>query len=219
LLFLSDMDRYMNPWIASRVSEREVKVEAVLPAPIQEDFGELDWVLGLSSYALLEENYFIYSSFRDGQAQIYLVDLGKRTSRELDTPYAYIRSVRHVSKGQVVFLGKMTNAEDMVVELRLDVPEGKPRYRAINRQDQRTNLLLPSNFISLPQTIQIRVLIEEYRVPVHVVYYPPLNPNYLGGRPDELPPAIIEMHGGPALMADQGLDWTKQYFTSRGWAW
>jgi hypothetical protein len=63
--------------------------------------------------------------------------------------------------------------------------------------------LLPSNFISLPQATQIRVLLEEYRIPVHVVYYPPLNPDYLGGRPDEhLLPAIMEMYGGPALMTD-----------------
>jgi len=80
-------------------------------------FGELDWILGSSSYALLDEKHFIYSLFRDGRAQIYLVDLGKRTFREPGAGYStcYIRSIRHVSKGQVVFWGKMNNTEYMVV--------------------------------------------------------------------------------------------------------
>ena len=219
LLFLSDVDRYTNPWVASYTSETELNVESVLPAPIREDFGELDWSLGLSSYALFDDDNVVYSSFRNGRAQIYLVDLVNRTFRELETPYALIRFIRHVSKGKVTFLGKMSNSEDAVIELTLDIPEGKPKYRVIKGQDQPNEPSLPPSFISLPQPLQIRVLIEGFRLPVHVVYYPPTNPEYLGGIPGELPPSIMDIHGGPNLLVDQSLDWKKQYFTSRGWAW
>lgn len=218
LLFLSDINGYLNPWIASHCSEG-VMAEPVSPLHIPEDFGELDWVLGLSSYALLDDKNAIYSSFRNGRAQMYLVHLDKRTFRALPTPYVSIQFVRHVSKGKVVFWGKKSDDEGVVVELELDDPEDVPQYRVIQRQDRHNNQLFPSSLISLPQAIQIRVLIENYRLPVHVVYYPPKNPNYLGGLSGELPPAIVHVHGGPTCMVGQGLDWQKQYFTSRGWTW
>ncbi|KAH6892791.1 Alpha/Beta hydrolase protein [Coprinopsis sp. MPI-PUGE-AT-0042] len=36
---------------------------------------------------------------------------------------------------------------------------------------------------------------------------------------DEKPPCVVNVHGGPTSYVSQGLDWRKQYFTSRGWAW
>src|ERR1700683_1331468 len=49
LLFPSGFDGYRNAWIAPHWSDTEVKVEPVSSVPILEDFGELDWILGLSS--------------------------------------------------------------------------------------------------------------------------------------------------------------------------
>ncbi|KIJ31840.1 hypothetical protein M422DRAFT_185368, partial [Sphaerobolus stellatus SS14] len=53
---------------------------------------------------------------------------------------------------------------------------------------------------------------------VHVLYFPPLNPKFTPSS-GELPPSIISVHGGPTDRADMGLDWMKQFWTSRGWAW
>ena len=54
---------------------------------------------------------------------------------------------------------------------------------------------------------------------VLATYYPPTNPNYAGGLAEELPPAIVNIHGGPTAFSHHGLNWEVQYFTSRGFAW
>jgi len=53
-----------------------------------------------------------------------------------------------------------------------------------------------------------------------VVLYRPTNPAYEGSSiPGEKPPCVINVHGGPTAMATLALSWSKQFFTSRGWAW
>ncbi|PCH34635.1 alpha/beta-hydrolase [Wolfiporia cocos MD-104 SS10] len=54
--------------------------------------------------------------------------------------------------------------------------------------------------------------------PLHVLYLPPHNPAYVA--PDgERPPCVVNAHGGPTGRQDMSLDWAKQFFTTRGWAW
>jgi hypothetical protein len=56
--------------------------------------------------------------------------------------------------------------------------------------------------------------------PLYVVLYSPHNPSYSGSNiPGELPPCVVNIRGGPTDHVAQGLDWKKQYFTTRGWAW
>ncbi|KAF9512046.1 hypothetical protein BS47DRAFT_1394589 [Hydnum rufescens UP504] len=43
------------------------------------------------------------------------------------------------------------------------------------------------------------------------------NPDYVSDG-QEKPPCIVNVHGGPTSRAAPGLNWTIQYFTSRGWA-
>lgn len=54
----------------------------------------------------------------------------------------------------------------------------------------------------------------------YVVYYGPYNPDYSGSSiPGEKPPCIIGVHGGPTGLEPQVLNWTKMFYTSRGFAW
>jgi len=71
------------------------------------------------------------------------------------------------------------------------------------------------------KSIPLYVLRKDDRLkddPLYVNYYPPTNPDYTG--PDgEKPPCVLNVHGGPTGSANQVLSWSKQFFTSRGWAW
>ena len=51
---------------------------------------------------------------------------------------------------------------------------------------------------------------------VHGLYYPPANPDFTGGG---LPPAIINIHGGPTSQTLVSYAAGTAYFTSRGYAW
>ncbi|KAF8130738.1 Alpha/Beta hydrolase protein [Boletus edulis] len=52
--------------------------------------------------------------------------------------------------------------------------------------------------------------------PLHIVYYAPSNPAFVAPF-GERPPCVVNVHGGPTLVALQNLDWMKQWYTSRGW--
>jgi hypothetical protein len=112
-----------------------VKPKPVSPGPISEDFGELDWFLGLLSYALLDDTRVVYSSFRNGRAQIYLVDLERCIFRPLEAPYACIQFIRHVSKGKVAFLGRKSDEGSVVVELNLVALDDKPQFKVLKDQN------------------------------------------------------------------------------------
>ncbi|KDQ26376.1 hypothetical protein PLEOSDRAFT_1043609 [Pleurotus ostreatus PC15] len=62
------------------------------------------------------------------------------------------------------------------------------------------------------------ILAPDNRV-CHVTYYGPKNTEYDGGLPGERPPVVVLIHGGPFYMEPSALDWSKQFFTSRGWAY
>ena len=51
---------------------------------------------------------------------------------------------------------------------------------------------------------------------VYGLYYPPSNPDFTG---QGLPPAILNIHGGPTSLAGARFDGEGSYFTSRGYAW
>ena len=75
----------------------------------------------------------------------------------------------------------------------------------------------PEDIISKPYPLLIT---DGYYGDVHAVYYGPHNPDYSGSSiPGEKPPCIVNVHGGPTGLQGQGLDWTHQYYTSRGWGW
>jgi dipeptidyl aminopeptidase/acylaminoacyl peptidase len=71
--------------------------------------------------------------------------------------------------------------------------------------------------ISQPEPIQFPTDAHPPNHLAHAFYYPPHNPGFQAPE-DERPPLIVISHGGPTAQASPGLDWRKQYWTSRGFA-
>ena len=78
------------------------------------------------------------------------------------------------------------------------------------------NLPLAPSMISIAKPMTLKNPANDG--PLHVLYYPPQNPNYQG-IVGERPPCIVDAHGGPNTGASQGFKWEVQFFTSRGFAW
>jgi dipeptidyl aminopeptidase/acylaminoacyl peptidase len=73
---------------------------------------------------------------------------------------------------------------------------------------------LPDALLSTPMSIEFPT---EGRLMAHALYYPPTNP--LFEAPDgELPPLIVESHGGPTDSANPSYSLGVQFWTSRGFA-
>ncbi|EIW87444.1 alpha beta-hydrolase [Coniophora puteana RWD-64-598 SS2] len=215
LLVVSDISGYLNPYLATvscsksqmDVGAVHVETEPLFHDGMEEDFGEPSWMLGWSSYAALDENHVVLTSFRSGRAQIYVYDLRSKASEEINTPFAVIQYVHSLKNGKVVFLGKASDREPAVVEF--DGTVFKPLTKS-------KDPLYSVGYISQPQPMSPA---DETGNTYHAILYGPTNPSYEGGEGDERPPAVVYVHGGPTWLTDQALDWKKQYFTSRGWAW
>lgn len=83
-------------------------------------------------------------------------------------------------------------------------------YEVLRRSMAET---LPPEVLSEPQAIQ-------WSAPdgttVHGLYYPPANPRFVASG---LPPAIINIHGGPTSQSLPEFEPRAQFFTSRGYAY
>ena len=218
LIFTSDISGFKNLWIASVVSIGEVEIQIqsrpVLNQPVDEDFGEPAWLLGGSSYAILDNSTIIATAFKKGQSAIYKVDIKAGTATLVENnPFVYITLVRRVSANEVVFIGARTDETKAIVLLTLD-PNGGVAFTDLVKPEEEDVKNLKAYFSS-PQPISFEVAPGE---PLHVVYYAPKNPKYIGEK-EEKPPCVVSIHGGPTGMTTQGLNIRQQYFTTRGFAW
>lgn len=134
----------------------------------------------------------------------------------IPTPFAYVQYLRHVSPGKIVFFAKKSSENDSLVELSLDSAHKSPTYKTVTTIGGLDLSKYPPSIISQPQPLELQSKITGQSL--YVNYYPPTNPAYDGGLPGELPPVILYIHGGPTGFFNQGLDLSKQYYTSRGFA-
>lgn len=191
LIFLSDERGFSNPFILRDITSSIA--EPISADLIKEDFGEPAWWLGMSSYAVLDDHRVVFSSFRNGTAQLYCADLDSKTFTELETPFVLTQFLRSRSMGKVVLGGKKSDQNGAVIEL--SVVDNKAVYSVVKAD---STLPYPKEYISSPRNIALNILPQNE--PSYLVYYPPKNPAYSGGLPGELPPVVLSMHGKNGLL-------------------
>ncbi|PPQ68180.1 hypothetical protein CVT24_005066 [Panaeolus cyanescens] len=221
LIFINDVSGYMNPW---RYDYASGKAKAIFATPVDEDFGFPMWVLNFFPYAILDGagKTGLFTAIKEGRYVFYTVDLeGCIAPTLIPSPFAVIESLVTVDKktGLVAFSGQKTTEKTSIVQCSLsDLRDGNFKVLKAPKKDSDSKDKLPTDIISEPQPMTLKVGSNEE--PLHVVYYPPFNPAYEGSSIDgEKPPCVVNVHGGPTALTTQGLNWGKQYFTSRGWAW
>jgi dipeptidyl aminopeptidase/acylaminoacyl peptidase len=224
LVFTSDESGYQNPWVYSPGSFPAAK--PVFYSPIAQDFGGPAWMLGGSPFALLDSpgKSMIFVAMRDGRSVLYIGDLeSQSTPQEIECPYFVVQNIRQAALGkpEVVFIGCKMDESPGVIHCTLSsVNSTTPTYTTLKSTTAATSAVakFPPELVSIPQPISLQI--PQNRESLHVVFYPPTNPDYAGtSLPGELPPCVLHVHGGPTGMTGQGLDWKKTFYTSRGWAW
>jgi dipeptidyl aminopeptidase/acylaminoacyl peptidase len=221
VLFTSDASGYQNPWSHSTLTGKSVPV---LPAPVEKDFSLPGWLLGESYSAVLDEKgeRVLCSVVQDGRAVPYVLDIKAGTITKVMSLYVQISSVCSAPKtGEVFFIGGKRSEPSEIVSLTLTrigfSPCPTSSYKTLKSMTSSATSAFPPGIVSLAQSITIKVPPNDD--PVHVNFYPPTNPEYIGGASGEKPPCVFGVHGGPTGMSNQVLSWSTQYFTSRGWAW
>ncbi|KAJ7152931.1 alpha/beta-hydrolase [Mycena filopes] len=218
ILFTSDISGFENPWTYDRIAG---VAKAVFETPVEESFAYTNppKKLGWSAYAVVntEHSVVVFTAIKDGRSVLYRIDLSTGTLDLVSSPYVEMSHVRalHPDQGQFVFIGVTTDAAPALI---LGTLSAASNAVFTNLQPGSHGSTLPPDDISLPQPLTLLVPHGLGTRPVHVIYYAPTNSRF-AGLEGEKPPCVLNIHGGPVGFSAQSFNASKQFFTTRGWAW
>lgn len=201
LVFASDRSGW---WNLERIRDGK---RTVLHAAAAE-FGYPAWVFGMRSFAFLGHGHLFCAYDSGGFTHFAVLDPEGGDLEELDIGLDSMRGAHMWVEGQkaVVIAGSATTPAGVVL---VDVESGSAvTLRASTEASVR------SDYVSLPRSIDFPT---EAGLTAHALFYPPTNPEYEPPE-DELPPLIVESHGGPTDCANALFSLRIQYWTSRGFA-
>ncbi len=198
LYFVSD---HTGWWNLYRLDDSE-KAEPI--CEMQAEFGMPQWGFGMSSYAFDSADRIVCNYVDKGICRLAAINTRTRELTVLDTPYTDIRYVR-TARGRAVVRAASPTESPAIVSIDL-VSGGVEVLRRSN------NLNIDRGFMSLPQPIEFPT---ENGQTAHAFFYPPTNKDFRA--PDgELPPLLVQSHGGPTAAATTAASLSIQYWTSRG---
>jgi dipeptidyl aminopeptidase/acylaminoacyl peptidase len=202
LVFASDRSGWWN-------LERARDGERTALHPMSAEFAYPAWVFGGSSFDFLEDGRVACAYDSDGFTHFAMLDLESGELEELELELDAFASTPFVrADGSVVLIiaASATTPNQLV---RLDVSSG-----ALDVLRASVGAAIAPEYVSIPRSIEFPT---EGGLTARALFYPPTNPHY-EGVPGELPPLIVESHGGPTDRATSSFSLAVQYWTSRGFA-
>ncbi|WP_395676877.1 S9 family peptidase [Inquilinus sp.] len=202
LVFVSDRSGW---WNLHRCDGRGGPVEPILT--LAAEFGQPQWVFGLSTYAFAGPGRLLCSYVEGGLGKLGFVDLATGALTPIALPFTDISSVRATDRTAVFRGGSPRDAASIV---RLDL--ASLRWEVLKRATE------------IGQDPTLRGYFSEAR-PVEFptaggrtafgLYYPPASADHAA--PDgDVPPLVVKIHGGPTSASSSTLSLGIQYWTSRG---
>ena len=201
LVFASDRSGW---WNLERVKGGE---RAVLRAA-EAEFGYPAWVFGMRSYGFLGDGRIFCCYESEGRTSYAVLDPESGALDDLELPYDSAGAVTVAVAGSTaVFNAGSATIPSQVVRLDLDTGS----YDVLRSSAQ---VPVDTAFFSVPRAIEYPT---EDGLTAHALYYPPTNPDYKPPE-GELPPLIVDVHGGPTASASPLFSLSTQFWTSRGFA-
>ena len=214
LWFVSDRD---DRWRLYRVvpgyrwaagsSDPASRLLPVEPAPPADaETGRPQWILGTSCWAFTSAARVVVSYTREGRWHLGCADLDTGAFREL-VPGLEPGPWLAAADGEVVLVAGSATAPDAVMAVRRRVGRHPRAARGGGHVDRR----------GLPLRAAVALVSHRRDRTAQLFYYPPRNRDFVP-IDGERPPLIVISHGGPVAAADSTLDYTVQFWTSRGFA-
>jgi len=180
------------------------KAEAI--HPMEAEFGEPQWVFGMTTYAFVSANQIICTYTQNGLWFLASLNLNTKEFTPIDLPYTALGDI-FAGNGFVIFLaGSPTQPAALV---RMDVETLK--METIKRVMEVT---VDEGYLSQAKPISFPTTNDQT---AHAIYYPPQNKDYTAPE-NEMPPLVVFTHGGPTSAVNTTLKFGIQYWTSRGFA-
>jgi dipeptidyl aminopeptidase/acylaminoacyl peptidase len=198
LHFASDRSGWWNLY-----RERAGRIQPL--RPMEAEFGEPQWVFGLSMYGFERDGAILCLHEQGGRS--HLGRIGADGAFEaIATPYCSIREL-HVGDGfAACFAASEREAEALV---RFD-PASRT-FSVLRRASDRT---YDAADLAEPEAIEFP---SEGGRTAHAFFYAPRNGGFVG-EPGTKPPLLVVSHGGPTGATNAALDPKLQYWTQRGFA-
>ncbi len=199
LFFVSDVNGWWNLY----------KLQGSGVAPIvnaQAEFGMPQWVFGMSTYAFYGKEKIICAFNEKGVWQLAEIDVRTKAIEIINTPYSDIGYLKSNGK-MVAFIGGAPDQFRGVV--RFD-----PQIRKTDVLKLSSKICIDTDYLSAPEVMDFPT---KNNVLSHAFFYPPKNKEF-SAPADEKPPLLVMSHGGPTAAANNVLNLSTQFWTSRGFA-
>ena len=206
LVFISDRTGWWNLY---RWAPQDGEVEPL--TQLEAEIGLPPWVFGQSRYAVLPDGRIVFAASQHGFEGIS-VRLADGRIEKLELPFTVIYTMRAAGPGSVVMAAATPQAEAAVVKIVLDGRAGVQEVQTLRAPRDLAALGVKPGFISVPEAVDFP---SAGGRTAHALLYEPASAEY-AGPPDERPPLLVDIHGGPTAAAEPELDVDIQYWTSRG---
>lgn len=221
LFVVSDRDEWWNVHRVDGLDDPGREPELVAVHPVEAEVGRPAWVFGQSRYVLGADGSvrFAYSD-ADGAHLVRVAADADGAVRDDVLPYAATTLLR-LDGDRLVALATSTDAEPAVIELRdADPRDGGPVDAVAFRvtvlrapRDLAATFGLDPATVSRPR----RVSFPSGDRTAHAWLYLP-TAAAVEGPPQDRPPLLVTVHGGPTAAADPGFRLDVQFWTTRGFA-
>lgn len=198
LYFVSDQSGWWNLYRLNQDGEQESL------CPMEAEFGQPQWIFGMSMYAFESEASIICAFIEKGRAALARLDTRDKRLERIETPYTDISSL-HAGSGHASFRGGSPTEPASIVRLDLTTM----RTEVLRRS---TDLQIDECYISLPEAIEFPT--EDGKT-AHGFFYAPHNCDAQAPA-GTLPPLLVKSHGGPTASTSTTFNLGIQYWTSRG---
>ncbi|HEX2910303.1 MAG TPA: S9 family peptidase [Chloroflexia bacterium] len=197
LYFASDRTNWWNLY-----RWKDGKTEAL--HPLEAEFGEPQWVFGLSMYAFSGPNRIVCSFYENGFTQLGLLNTDSGKLERVESPYTEFGGM-HASATTALFNAYSPVSPSEIVKFDLE-------SRSFEVLRRSSDLEIEPGYISEPQAIEFPT---ENGLTAHAFFYPPKNQDFIAPA-GEKPPLLVKSHGGPTSFAPGIYNLQIQYWTSRG---
>jgi dipeptidyl aminopeptidase/acylaminoacyl peptidase len=199
LYFVSDRTGWSNLYV-----ERDGEVHALTQE--QAELGYPQWVFDLTRYAFLTDGRIACVFTRAAIDGLELLDLERGTLEPVELPYTSFSSPSLATSGNRLYFPASSPTEPAAV-IELDTESGATKILA-----RSTDVALDERYVSTAVPVSFE---GTDGLASHGFFYAPKNPEF-SAPPDELPPLLVHVHGGPTAHVQTSLDLSVQLFTSRG---
>lgn len=173
--------------------------------PMEAEFGEPQWVFGLSTYGFAGDGRILACYQQGGLCHLAYLDPQSGQQEEIPLPYTEIHNLQ-VSGEKAAFLaGSPTEATALVC---LDLPSSQVEVVA-----RSSSVAVDPDYLSIPEPIVFPT--GGGKEVAYAFFYPPKNRDFVAPA-GEKPPLLVKSHGGPTGATAAVLDLGIQYWTSRG---